>query len=99
MEESKQGRGGKGRGRGDRGNDRGNAADKQQDKNSWIYKYHNMERPQWEKIVFTVDTEIPDLPAKKDLLKEPTKTDFDRDMQAQDAQISEKRRQKDNLFN
>ena len=54
-----------------------------------------MERPQWEKKVFTAETEIPELPAKKDMLKEPTKADFDRDMAAQDNQIQEKRSKKD----
>ena len=50
--------------------------DKRQDKNSWIYKYHNMERPQYEKIVFTAETEIPELPAAKDRLKEPSQQKF-----------------------
>lgn len=54
-----------------------------------------MERPQWEKKVFTAETEIPALPAKKDMLKEPTKADFDRDMAAQDNLIQEKRSKKD----
>ena len=54
-----------------------------------------MERPQWEKKVFTAETEIPELPAKKDMLKEPTKADFDRDMAAQDTIIQEKRTKKD----
>ena len=39
-----------------------------------------MERPQYEKVAFTADMEIPALPAKSDLLKEPSKADFDRDM-------------------
>ena len=54
-----------------------------------------MERPQWEKIAFTAETVIPELPAKKDLLKEPTKADFDRDMAAQDNIIQEKRNKKE----
>lgn len=44
---------------------------KPQDKDSWIYKYHNMERPQYEKVAFTAETVIAELPAKKDLLREP----------------------------
>ena len=55
-------------------------AEKQQDKNSWIYKYHNMERVQYEKIAFTAETVIPDIPSGKDRLKEPAKDDFDRKM-------------------
>lgn len=92
-EESKQPAGNRDQKR--RKNDKG---DKQQDKNSWIYKYHNMERPKYEKVVFTADTEIPELPSKKDLLKEPTKADFDREMAAQDALIQEKRNKKDQLI-
>ena len=57
-----------------------------------------MERPQYEKIAFTVDSVIPEMPAKKDLLKEPTKNDFDRDMAAQDALIQDKRNKKDQLI-
>ena len=71
---------------------------KEQDKNSWIYKYHNMPRPQYEKIAFTADTVIPELPAKKDILKEPSKADFEREMAAQDAKIAEKRQKKDDLI-
>ena len=41
-----------------------------------------MDRPQYEKIAFTTETPIPEMPAKKDVLKEPTKPDFDRDMAA-----------------
>jgi len=57
-----------------------------------------MPRPQYEKIVFTVDTVIPELPAKKDILKEPSKADFDREMAAQDAKIAEMRQKKDDLI-
>ena len=89
-----------GRGRGDRGGDRGGdredrggagrgqrREEKAQDKNSWIYKYHNMDRPQYEKKAFTSASVIPDLPAKKDLLKEPVKAEFDREMAVQDEVI------------
>ena len=54
-----------------------------------------MDRPQWEKKAFTAETEIPELPQKKDMLKEPTKTEFDRDMAAQDNLIQEKRSKKE----
>lgn len=57
-----------------------------------------MDRPKYEKIAFTAETEIPEMPAKKDLLKEPTKADFDRDMAAQDTLIQEKRNKKDQLI-
>ena len=61
--------------------------DKAQDKNSWIYKYHNMERIEYEKVQFTEDTVIPELPAPKDRLKEPLKSDFERVMADQDRLI------------
>lgn len=38
------------------------------------------------------------MPAKKDLLKEPTKVEFDREMAAQDALIQDKRNKKDSLI-
>ena len=75
----------RGGGRGqDRGGNRGGRKNNQegQDKNSWIYKYHNLERIQYEKVVFTADTEIPELPAAKDRLKEPSKAEFEREMTA-----------------
>lgn len=40
------------------------ARPREQDKDSWVYKYHNMERPVPEKIVVTAETVIPALPAK-----------------------------------
>lgn len=69
---------------------------KPQDKDSWIYKYHNMERPQYEKVAFTAESVIPALPAKKDILKEPVKSDFEREMALQDGLIQDKRSKKDN---
>lgn len=41
--------------------------------------------------MFTATTEIPELPAKKDLLKEPSKVDFEREMALQDNLIQDKR--------
>ncbi len=72
--------------------------DKQQDKNSWIYKYHNMDRVQYEKIAFTADTVVPEIPSGKDRLKEPVKAEFDRAMQDQDALIATARGKKDSLI-
>ena len=91
---------GGGQDRGNRGGGRqkNNNPEGGQDKNSWIYKYHNLERPHYEKIVFTAETEIPDLPPAKDRLKEPSKADFDREMTAEDALIAEKRAKKNELI-
>jgi len=72
--------------------------DKQQDKNSWIYKYHNMERIQYEKIEFKADTVVKEIPTGKDRLKEPSKAEFDRSMQDQDALIATSRAKKDALI-
>lgn len=69
-----------------------------QDKNSWIYKYHNMAAPQYERITFTAETEIPEMPPPKDRLKEPSKADFDRELRAQDELIKEQRAKKDALI-
>lgn len=92
--------------KGPRGGDRrnndqrrgGNRQQQAEDKNSWKYKFHNMDRPQYEKIAFTADTPIPELPAKKDLLKEPQNEEFKRQMAAQDDLIQQKRNQKDQLI-
>ena len=82
------GRGGRGRGRGGgEVGDRPRNNNRDQDKNSWVYKFHHMERKEYQKITFTEDTVIPELPAKKDLLKEPAKNEFDRDMAQQDQLI------------
>ena len=43
-----------------------------------------MERPVYETIKFTEDTEIPALPAAKERLKEPSKEQFDMKMAEQD---------------
>ena len=83
--------------RGGKGNNN-KRVQKEQDKNSWIYKYHNMPRPQYEKIAFTAETVIPELPAKKDILKEPSKADFEREMALQDTKIAEKRQKKDDFI-
>ncbi len=57
-----------------------------------------MERVQYEKIAFTAETVIPELPSGKDKLKEPVKADFERAMQDQDALIATGRSKKDSLI-
>lgn len=57
-----------------------------------------MERPQYEKIAFTAETPIPELPAKKEILKEPVKADFEREMAIQDGLIQQMRSKKDQLI-
>lgn len=39
-----------------------------------------MERVEYPKIKFTAETEVPELPSKKDRLTEPQKNGFDREM-------------------
>ena len=50
-----------------------------------------MERPEYEDAEVTQDTVIPDMPAKENRLKEPSKTEFEKEMAAEDAKISAKR--------
>ena len=57
-----------------------------------------MERPQYEQITFTEETEIPPLPPVKERLKEPQKPDHERDMAEQDEFIKDKRGKKDALI-
>lgn len=70
---------------------------KQQDKNSWQYKYYNQERPKYERVTVTAETEVPVLPTKDELLKFPSKDVFDEDMAKLDKKIKELRQQKDEL--
>mmetsp|Transcript_5339 Transcript_5339/g.6557 ORF Transcript_5339/g.6557 Transcript_5339/m.6557 type:complete len:134 (+) Transcript_5339:432-833(+) len=57
-----------------------------------------MERIEYEKMNFTAETVIPDLPATKDRLKEPSKGEFDREMAEQDRLIQAERQKKDQLI-
>ena len=52
-----------------------------------MYKYHNMERPVPEKIVVTIDSVLPALPAKDQMLKQPSKDAFDSKMAECDQKI------------
>ena len=63
-----------------------------------MYKFHHMDRVEYGKMVFTAETEIPELPAKKDRLTEPQKVDFERDMKLQDEKIQACRGKKDDLI-
>jgi len=63
-----------------------------------MYKFHHMERVEYPKITFTTETEIPELPQKKDRLAEPSKKDFDLEMTQQDRLIQEVRARKDELI-
>lgn len=68
-----------------------------QDVNSWKYKFHNREQKKYPKVVFTADTEIPALPPKESRLKQPSKEDFDAQMQQIDDKINEIREKKKQL--
>ena len=46
-----------------------------------------MDRPKWEKINFTAETEIPELPSKEERVKQPSKEQLEADMSAFDKQI------------
>ena len=57
-----------------------------------------MERVEYPKMTFTAETEIPELPAKKDRLVEPQKSEFERAMGDQDRLIQAARGKKDELI-
>lgn len=59
-----------------------------------MYKYHNLERPKYEKSAVTVDTEVPEMPAKDKILKLPSKEQFDDEMAKHDKKIADLRKQK-----
>ena len=85
------GRGRGGRGGGGHNEDRGGrqfqGARRPLDENSWQWKYQNQERPQYEKVSVTVDTVIPELP--KDILKEPSRDDFNKKMKELDKEAED----------
>ena len=56
-----------------------------------------MDRPKWETIAFTSETEIPALPSKEERLKQPSKEVFEADMGALDKQIDAVREQQKTL--
>ncbi len=62
-----------------------------------MYKYHHMERPAFEKVKVTAESELPALPAKEELLKNPAKEAFDAKMVKIDGQIAEARARKEEL--
>ena len=78
-----------------RGGDRGKRA---QDTNSWMYKFHNMERVKYDQVEFTVDTEIPKLPEKDERLKEPVKAEFEAEMGEFDKKIQAMRTERDAII-
>jgi hypothetical protein len=43
-----------------------------------------MEIPKYESVVVTLETEVPTLPAKEDIIKQPSKDVFDEQMAALD---------------
>ena len=68
-----------------------------QDVNSWKYKFHNREQKKYPKVVFTAETEVPSLPPKESRLKQPSKDDFDTQMNQIDLKINEIREKKKQL--
>jgi hypothetical protein len=81
-------RGGAPRGRG--GNQRTEGGDREQrqrpaeNKDSWVYKFNHIELPKYESVDVTLDTEVPALPSKEDIIKQPSKDVFDEKMAALD---------------
>ena len=42
-----------------------------QDKDSWVWKFHNLKRPTYDKVVVTLDTVISALPTKEEMIRQP----------------------------
>ena len=56
-----------------------------------------MPRVEYDKVEFTKDTVIPDMPTKEERLKEPSKPEFERVMGIEDVKINEKRAKQNEL--
>lgn len=72
---------------------------KEQDKDSWVYKFHYAERPKYERVEVTLETEVPIPIAKEDRKKNPDRTEFDDKMRKLDAQIEACRNKITNFIN
>ena len=57
------------------------------DENSWQWRYQNEERPVLEKMTVTIETVLPALP--KDILKEPSRDEFNKKMKDLDAEAEQ----------
>jgi hypothetical protein len=72
------------------GHDRGGrvqGAKRPLDESSWQWRYQNEERPVLEEIEVTLETKIPELP--KEILKEPSRDDFNKKMKDLDAEAEQ----------
>lgn len=79
-------------GRGDRGDNKGENTErrfkKEQDQNSYYYKYHYKTFPKLERVQVTKDTEVPPLIPKDQRKKNPDPKEFDKTMNDLDHQIN-----------
>lgn len=75
-----------------------NKRERNQDKDSWVYKYHNDQRPVHPRVHVTLETEIPEMPGKDEILKAPNQKEYEEKMAAHDETIAGLRKQKDTLF-
>jgi len=71
----------------DRKEGEGKKERKEQDKDSWVYKFHYMERPKYERFEVTLETEVPAPIPKEQRKRQPDRTEFDNKMRGLDAQI------------
>lgn len=62
-----------------------------------MYKFHHYNRPKYDKIDVTATTELPQLPPKDQILKQPVKEVFEEEMARLDLKIKELRTTKDEL--
>jgi len=58
-----------------------------QDKDSWVWKFHNLKRPTYDKVPVTLETEIPALPTKEEVIRQPVKEQFEEEMKDMDSTI------------
>ena len=72
-----------------------------EDVNSWIYKFHHDDshKKYDMSIEVTADTEVPELPAKEDIIKnQPDKKDLDKELDALEAEAKVIQKKKDALI-
>jgi len=72
-------------------NDRGNRQRREENPESWAYRYRHDERPKYENVQVTKDTVIPEVPTKADRLKQPSQEAFTKNMEEFESQVRTKR--------
>ena len=58
-----------------------------------------MDRPKYDNVVVTAETEVPPLPSKDEIVKQPSKDAYSDSLAAIDEQIKDLRKVKDDFYN